>query len=125
MTSGLIVKKPFAELIINGEKEWELRSRRPPPEKLGMEMYLLSSGMALGKIKIGSHWMATKQNLEQNQDKHRSEVSCLSRHHTFHVWEIRVVKKFERPKRYVHPTGARVWIKNVSFSRQPSIPNFI
>ena len=114
---GLIVKKPFADLIIDGEKEWELRSRCPPSKKLGKELYLLSSGKVLGRIKIDSHYIATKQQLEENLEKHRSETSFLPNSHTSHVWKIKVIEKFKQPKKYVHPIGARVWVKDVSFCR--------
>lgn len=122
---GLIVKQPYAELIINGEKEWELRNRCPPSKKLSKELYLLSSGKVLGKIKIETHWIANKKDLEKNIDKHCSETSFLPKHHVSHVWKIQVTKKFSKPKKYVHPTGARVWVNNVSFKPQPSILNFV
>lgn len=122
---GLIVKQPYAKLIIDGKKEWELRSRCPPSKKLSKELYLLSSGKVLGKIKIETHWVANKKDLEKNIDKHCSETSFLPKHHVSHVWKVQVIKKFSKPKKYVHPTGARVWVKNVSFKPQPSILNFV
>lgn len=125
MMEGLIVKQPYAELIINGEKEWELRSRCPPSKKLSKELYLLSAGTVLGKIKIDTHFEANKNDLEKNKNKHRSETSFLSEHHVSYVWKVQVIKKFSKPKKYIHPTGARVWVNNVSFKSQPSILNFV
>ena len=122
---GLIVKSPYAELIIDGKKEWELRSICPPSKKLNKELYLLSSGKVLGKIKINTHWIATKKDLEQNMEKHQSETLFLSEHHVSHVWQVKVTKKFEYPKKYIHPVGARVWVRNVLFVKQPSISNFV
>ena len=121
---GLIVKSPYAELIIDGKKEWELRGRCPPSSKLNKELYLLSSGKALGKVKINAHWAATKRDLEQNMEKHQSETLFLSEHHISHVWQIKVVEKFAHPKKYVHPMGARVWVLNVLFVKQQSISDF-
>ena len=121
---GLIVKQPFAKFIIDGKKEWELRSRCPPSKKLGKNLYLLSSGNVLGKIIIETHWIVTKQELEKHKQKHLSETSFLSKTHVSHVWKIHVTKKFEKPKKYSHPIGARVWVNNVSFTKQPSITQF-
>ena len=120
---GLIIKQPYAEMVINGEKEWELRSKRPPHKKLKKIIYLLSSGKALGKICIDTHWTTDIENLKSNQEKHCSEISFLPIHHVSHVWKIQVITKFTQPKKYIHPTGARVWVKNVSFS-SPLITDF-
>ncbi len=122
---GLIVKQPFAEMIIDGKKEWELRSRCPPSKKLGKDLYLLSSGKVLGKIQIDTHWVANKSDLEENTHKHCSETSFLPKHHSSHVWKVRVTKKFLHPKKYLHPIGARVWVKNVSFRTPLSLVDFV
>lgn len=121
---GLIVKSPYAELIINGKKEWELRGKSPPSQKLNKELYLLSSGNVLGKIKIITYWVATKNDLEQNIEKHQTETLFLPKQHVTHVWQVKVMEKFEYPKKYVHPLGARVWVRNVLFVTQQSISNF-
>ena len=121
---GLIVKKPYAKLIIDGKKEWELRSKCPPAKNLRKDLYLLSSGKILGKIRIDSYCVAAKQELEKNIQKHCSDVSFLSEYHESYVWKICITEKFLEPKKYAHPMGARVWVKNVSFVTQPSITNF-
>lgn len=120
---GLIVKQPFADLIIDGQKEWELRSRSPPNEKIKKELFLLSSGMVLGKIKITNHWELNSNELLKNQEKHCSSINLDDEFYS-HVWEIQVTKKYSKPKKYGHPMGARVWVKNVTFDSQSTISQF-
>lgn len=122
---GLIVKQPYASLIMEGEKEWEIRSRSAPKEKINKEILLLSSGFALGKVKITKCWEADTGVLKQNKLKHWSDVESLEDDFTFHIWEMNVTEKFNTPKKYNHPTGARVWINEVDFNNQQNILQFI
>ena len=121
---GLIVKQPFAEMIASGKKTWELRSRSAPKEKINKEILLLSSGYALGKIKIKKCFESNKKEIIQNHKKHLSGVNLDSENIYSHVWEVSVIKKFSKPKKYSHPMGARVWVKNVDFQKQSSILYF-
>lgn len=122
---GLIVKQPYATLIAEGKKKWELRSRQPPKDKIKHEIFLLSSGYALGKIKIVNHWLANKKELEKHIDKHHSSVTFLEDGFESNVWEINVITTYQKPKKYFHPIGARVWVNNVSFKRQPMLNDFV
>jgi len=121
---GLIIKQPYASMVIEGEKEWELRSKTPPPNKIKNDLFLLSLGFAFGKIKIVDHWVANKKELERHRPKHKSPTNFLENDFETNVWEIEVVRQFKKPKKYVHPIGARVWVKDVSFKNQPSIIDF-
>jgi hypothetical protein len=122
---GLIVKQPYASLIAEGKKKWELRSRKPPQDKIKHEILLLSSGYVLGKIKIVNHWLATKKDLEKHVKKHHSPVIFLEDDFESNVWEIDVVTSYSKPKKYHHPIGARVWVNNVNLNRQPSLNDFV
>ncbi|MDE2588660.1 MAG: ASCH domain-containing protein [Patescibacteria group bacterium] len=122
---GLIVKQPYASLIIEGEKEWEIRSRSPPKDKINKEVLLLSSGFALGKVKITNFWESDANNLINNKSKHLSNTESLENNETVHVWQLNVTEKFLNPKKYNHPMGARVWINEVDFNNQQKILQFI
>ena len=111
---GLIVNEPYATMIINHGKKWELRSRKPPIEKIGSKIGLLSNGNLLGKIIIKKSIGPLSLNkLEKNKNLHKSDLSFLTSNFTLYAWEIKVLIAFKKPKKYVHPKGARVWIKNI------------
>lgn len=122
---GLIVKQPFADLIINGDKTWELRSRSAPKQKINKEILLLSSGFALGKVKITKCFEASKTELIANSEKHQCALDASIENYYSHVWEMNVIKKFQTPKKYHHLMGARVWIKNVDYKKQSKLLQFI
>lgn len=111
---GLIVNPPYANLIIDGKKEWELRSRPAPPSKIGSEIYLLSKGKILGKIRIqSSKGPITISELKNSVYLHQVSLDNLDESLLLYVWDIRISKKFKVPKKYLHPNGAQVWVKNV------------
>ncbi|MEM0443452.1 MAG: ASCH domain-containing protein [Candidatus Caldarchaeum sp.] len=110
---GLIVKQPYAGLIISGRKKWEMRLWPPPAGKLGRKVYLLSGGYALGVVKV----VGVRGPLS------RSSVVRLRRYHLGastryrYGWVLKVVKRFNKPLKYRHPHGAVVWVRNVELSR--------
>lgn len=113
---GLIVKQPYADMIIDGTKTWELRNRSPPRNKLGADILLLSRCFALGVIRIVKDTgPLDADELGRTDALHRSGIDwpdCMS---TTHAWEVEVVERFEAPKRYAHPNGAQIWVKGVAW----------
>jgi hypothetical protein len=106
---GLIVKQPYARWIIEGRKKWEMRSRPPPAGKVGRRVYLLSDGFVLGVIKIvDCVGPLTSRELSRYRSLH-----LAGRTRYRYAWVVEVVRRFSRPRRYRHPHGARVWVKNV------------
>ncbi len=91
MTDGLIVKQPYANEIINGEKTVEYRAKKLPDDKRFIDVYILSEGHILGTVSF---------------DK------CDEFKDGFE-WHIRRVSKLPQPIKYIHPKGARVWIREV------------
>jgi len=89
---GLIVRQPFADQIINGEKRFEYRDYRPPKNKMNQLLYLLSEGKAIGLVRI-----IDVQTREDN-----------------YAWKISVDTKFENRGLYDH-SGQIIWVKKVIF----------
>ena len=111
---GLIVNQPYANLIINGQKQWELRHRPPPKSKIGSAVYLLSNCKILGKIIIqSSKGPLTFEELTNTIHLHKVSPTKLDDSAVCYVWEITISEKFDVPKKYLHPYGAQIWVKNV------------
>jgi ASCH domain len=107
---GLIVLEPYATMIIEGQKSWELRSRRPSSSRLGKGIYLLSSGEILGVIRIKSYTgPLSKAELLTHLRKHRVKDPEPK----LYAWRVEVVRKYPKRKKYIHSRGARVWVKSV------------
>ena len=92
MTDGLIVKQPYADEIINGEKTIEYRAKALPDDKKFIDVYILSSGHILGTASFDKSTQTEDGRFE---------------------WHIRRVSKLPQPIKYIHPKGARVWIRGV------------
>ncbi len=92
MTDGLIVKQPYANEIINGDKTIEYRAKALPDAKRFIDIYILSGGKILGTANFDT---------------------CVISEDGKYEWHIRRVHKFDEPKPYIHPKGARVWILGV------------
>ena len=113
---GLIVKQPYADMIADGTKTWELRSRLPPKNKINSNIFLLSRGYSLGIIRIIKVTGPLSINdLNNNNDKHRSGTgwSLDDDVPITYAWHIHVVERFQPSRKYAHPNGAQVWVKNV------------
>ena len=75
---GLIVNEPYASMIIERKKKWELRSRKPPEDKIKNKIGLLSQGKMLGTIEItDSKGPLTVSDLKKTISFHQSEVKEL------------------------------------------------
>lgn len=106
---GLVVKQPYAELIIKGLKRWELRARPPPSDKVGRRIYLLSNGYVLGVVRI----VDFKGPLSNRELSRYRSLHLAGRTRYKYAWVIEVVRRFSRPLRYRHPYGARIWVRDV------------
>lgn len=96
MTAGLIVLQPWADEIITGKKKAEYRKKAPPIQYYNKDIYLLSSGVVLGTIRIHDY----------------SRIRDES-----YLWKVMVREMYLERKKYIHPNGAQVWVKDVIFGR--------
>jgi len=92
LTDGLIIKQPYANEIINGEKTIEYRAKKLPDTKRFIDVYILSGGKILGTASFDG---------------------CIQGEDGTFRWHVRRVSKLDKPKPYIHPKGARVWIRGV------------
>ncbi len=95
MVAGLIVLQPYADQIISGKKQEEYRSKPPPKHYINTDIYLLSKGVVLGKIRVIAYYKI--------QDHY--------------VWTLFVMEEYTDRKKYIHPNGAQVWVKEVLFGK--------
>ena len=110
---GLIVKQPWANMIINCEKTMELRSRAPPVNYVQRSLGLLSKGYLLGIIAIESYGPIRKAGFVASAKKHRCDVSECPENYYAYAWNIKVLARYVEPRKYKHPNGAQIWVKDV------------
>ncbi|WP_456421730.1 ASCH domain-containing protein [Thermococcus sp.] len=107
---GLIVREPYASLIVEGKKVWEIRKTRT---KIRGEILIISNGKALGKAElVDVLGPFTPEELAKHEDKHRASVSFLREYSNgkpLYAWVLRNAEKFERPKEIQMAKGVQIW----------------
>ena len=108
MAKGLIVRKPWVDLILDGSKTWEMRSTHT---KHRGPTYLIAGGTGLivgACMLVGTHEV-TKDMAINTIDQHRvDDLSLLEKWNV--AWRLCSAKRFETPIPYQHPRGAVTWV---------------
>ena len=108
---GLIIKSPYIDDILDGNKKWELRGQNT---KIRGTIVLLKSGTktALGTVDIVDVKELTLEeynNWNYRKDNGKLPVNKLPYKKTYaYVLENPIT--YDEPKPYVHPQGAVTWV---------------
>jgi hypothetical protein len=123
--TALVVKEPWATMIVTGEKTIELRTTRT--KKIGQEIYIAKAGTKtlIGKVTIEKCCPLTKEECHLFVDKHKAEG--IYPHRQIYGWFLINPILFEKSIPYIHPRGAQSWVKLNSqtfcINQAPTIPN--
>jgi predicted transcriptional regulator len=112
MRLGLIVKEPYASLIVRGLKVWEIRKRRT---NVRGEVYIISQGRVIGQVEIVDVLGPfTVEELVKHEEKHRvryEELLRYAKNSKLFAWVLDKPIEFEKPLKVVLPRGAQVWVR--------------
>lgn len=109
---GLVIKSPWIEKILSGEKTWEIRGSNT---KIRGTIALIKSGSGLiyGTIKlvdsIPIHWSDDLEFIINNFDKHHVPLGAVN-YRKPHAWVLESPKIYPEPIPYMHPQGAVIWV---------------
>ncbi|NJE11429.1 ASCH domain-containing protein [Thermococcus sp. MAR1] len=107
---GLIVREPFATLIAEGKKVWEIRKSRT---RIRGEVLILAGGRAVGSAElVDVLGPFTAEELAQHSDKHLVDLEFLrkySKGKLLYAWVFSNAKKFNGPRKVRIARGAQVW----------------
>lgn len=105
---ALIIKKHWLDLILSGEKTWEMRSRKT---NIRGRIFLIESGSGL--IKGGCELVGCKltdyATIMHYIDKHKVPDADLLKKWNV-AWIIENAYRLSEPIPYDHPKGAVVWV---------------
>lgn len=110
ITRALIVRAPYAGMIVDGLKTWEMRSRHVS-ENLCRRIGIIESGS--GTV-IGEADLLVSVKLDFGYLKH-----CVHKHQVDDfkllkkwnvAWILKNAVRYYKPVPYVHPRGAVVWV---------------
>lgn len=109
----LIIKEEFGKQILSGKKTWELRGANT--KKRGkIEIAFSGTKKKFGTVELIDSIPLTKELYEANVKKHcfpGTWEELKDWYKNPHAWIIKNPTIFDKPKDYVHPTGAVIWVK--------------
>lgn len=121
MKRALIVRKQWIDLILSGEKTWEMRSK-PTSNKGWIGLIEAGTGLIVGKaFLVSGHEKPSMDDLICNSDKHRVEDMPLLDKWRY-VWQLEQAERFKVPIPYNHPRGAVIWVRLEDQVVQTSYP---
>lgn len=110
LEKALVVKQPWVDLILSGQKIWEMRSTKTANRGL---VGLIQSGTSkiIGSCEIiDVHYIPSLEELMDHQDKHQIDFSDEGLERCHYAWIIENPKRFTNPIPYSHPHGAVIWV---------------
>lgn len=114
MMDGLIVKEPYIDWELDGEKDLELRGS--DTKKRGT-IYLVKSGtgMVYGTVEIVNTFeIETVSQYEKLRKRHCVGAERRNiRYRRLWAWELANPVRFDKPKRYIQKRGQQIWIKDL------------
>jgi hypothetical protein len=109
MDSGLIIKKQWLDLILEGKKIWELRGSRTKKREI-ISLIESGSGEIKGSCKlVNCIGPLTEKQFNDNKEKHQS-LSLQPPYKKTYAWVLSEPKRFEKGIKYIHPQGAIIWV---------------
>lgn len=107
---GLIVRKPWIDLILDGTKTWEMRSKHTRHRG---PTYLIEagSGLIVGKcLLVGTHELSAEPSMFEHEFHHHqvNDRSLLEKWNI--AWRLTSAQRLEKPIPYKHPKGAVTWV---------------
>lgn len=109
---GIVIKSPWIEMILDGRKVWEIRSRATAVRER-IALIRSRSGQIFGSADlVACHGPFTREKLVLERDKHCVPPERMAEvdYAAFYAWELRDVHRLKTPVRYQHPSGAVIWV---------------
>lgn len=106
---GLLIKQPWIDYILSGNKIWEIRSTNTNIRGK-IELIQSGSGLVVGSCEIVDSKELTIKSYRQYKDFHKiKNVNTLPYKRTF-AWIIKNAQRYETPRKYKHHNGAIIWV---------------
>jgi hypothetical protein len=109
----LVVAEPWASLLVDGDKTWELRTTSTKVRgPIGIAAK--GTGTIIGAVHlVDVHGPFTRDEIAPYEHLHRvpaSSTSTYSGPKGLYAWEVTGTVRFETPVAYRHPHGAVIWV---------------
>jgi len=107
--SGLLLHRKWLDLILSGQKTWELRGQSTTKRGV-VALIQCGSSHVFGEVTITDARQVSPLDLFDNVDKHCvSDLSIIQYQQVF-AWILRDAKRYKDPRYYNHRRGAVNWV---------------
>ena len=106
---GLIIKKPWVDYILKGDKIWEIRGSKTKVRGK-IELIQSGSGLVVGCCEIIDCFQLSLEEYKQNVNNHCVTNTDKLPYNQTYAWVIKNPTRYEQPRRYKHPNGAIIWV---------------
>lgn len=111
--TGLVIKQPWIDLILDGKKTWEIRGSTASIRGK-IALIQSKSGKVVGTCDVvGCIGPIALDELRRQHDKHRIPLASLgeSPYPKTYAWVLANAVRFQMPLPYQHPSGAVIWVR--------------
>jgi hypothetical protein len=109
---GLIIKQEPLDLILSGQKDWELRGSRTNIDGT-IALIQSGSGTIVGRAELDGVLGPLSLGELRANAKHLgyTPAEIFKYYPKTYAWVLKNAKRLKRPISYRHPQGAVIWVK--------------
>lgn len=106
---GLIIKSPWIDKILRGDKTWEIRgSNTSHRGKIGLIQS--GTGLVIGTAELIATHRLAKLDMYLHYEKHQIPNYDEITYKHIWAWELTKPTRYMQPVEYKHPQGAVIWV---------------
>ncbi len=110
---GLVIRQPWAEMVVRGQKTWEIRGK---PTRIRGDIAIIAagSGSIIGTCRIISVRGPLSSNEYALAYTERGEADVDSPEMPYlktYAWVLDQARRLKSPIPYLHPKGAVIWVR--------------
>ena len=107
---ALVVKKRWLDKILDGEKDWEIRSSRTRHRGWVFFAQSKATGQLLGRARLVECFELSADTFEAHAHRHCVAAWPSLTYKRAFAWVLEQAERFEKPFAYAHRLGAVVWV---------------
>ncbi len=107
---GLIVREPYASLIVDGAKTWEIRKS---PTRVRGRIGIVTGGRLIGEVEVVDVLGPfTAAELQAHEDKHRAGgfLEAYAQGRPLWAWVLKNPRRYEKPIPVPRRKGRMIWV---------------
>jgi hypothetical protein len=110
-TTALVVKKHWLDLILAGEKNWEIRGVGTTRRGWIHLAESKATGKLMGRVRLVDCRAIARESFMEHAAHHRLKSVEYVKYKNIYAWVLEKAERFDKPFDYRHAPGAVIWVK--------------